>query len=279
MFIGSMLFLCTLLAFVPDHTAGSFFERVWEYIVITFTFNFSGLSAEYGEPIIDVITSRLIVTFKLLGGAVLLTLLFSLPFGIWGALRPKSRIHQVLVYPVYLFSSIPVLIWSMLLLVLVFLGFSMVPLYDDLHGAGLVQGILVLSPPILALAIGDGMLYDTYRNIRTEVRSLLLKPWVKGLKSRGRSLYGHIIRGLVEPLTVSVSSKLTYLISGAIVVEMIFTWQGIGLLILDVLRREGTKDYPLLIAALMVIVILVIIGSFIREFVHIKMNPQNSGGR
>ena len=123
------------------------------------------------------------------------------------------------------------------------------------------------------------MLYDTYRNIRTEVRSLLLKPWVKGLKSRGRSLYGHIIRGLVEPLTVSVSSKLTYLISGAIVVEMIFTWQGIGLLILDVLRREGTKDYPLLIAALMVIVMLVIIGSFIREFVHIKMNPQNSGGR
>ena len=268
LFISSVIVLCILLALFPDNSAGTFYERVFEYMAIAFTLDFGGITPQYGEVLIDRILFSSSITFQLLFGAICTALIISVPLGIIAGLKPDGLLQKFVSYPMYLLSSVPVLIWLMLIVI----GLNWSYIYSDLERAGFGESLLILFPPIFALAVGDGMLYETYRNVRTEVRSLILQPWIKGLKSRGRHLYGHIARGLVEPLFVTVSSKLTYLISGAIIVEAIFTWQGLGFTILDVIRSPA-RDYRLLIAAVMIVIMIVIAASILRDLISVSLNP------
>ncbi len=272
LFVAAVSLLCILLALLPDSTAGKFGERVREYLLITVTFDF-GMSSFYGWPVWDIIFDRAHKTLLLIGYAMGVVMMIALPTGLAGGLNKESKLQQAVVYPIYLLSSIPVLIWATIMMIIAFLGFNTVPVYSNLEGAGFWHSVLIISPPVLALAIGDGMLYDTYRNIRNEIRKLMVQPWIKGLKARGRSVYGHIARGLIEPLTVSLTSKLTYLISGTIIVEYIFNWQGLGLLIWETTTAPGAKDYPVIIAAVLFLISLVIIASIIRDLVHTILNP------
>jgi len=275
LFIAAITLLCILLALLPDSTAGSFGERIREYLVITVTFDF-GMSSFYGWPVWDVIFDRAQTTLTLIGYAIAFVVFISLPIALFDGLNKKSKLSRYIVYPIYLLSSVPVLIWATIMMIIAFIGFQTVPVYSNLEGAGFWQSLFIIFPPVLSLAIGDGMLYDTYRNIRDEIRKLMTQPWVKGLKARGRTVNGHIARGLVEPLTISLTSKLTYLISGTIIVEYIFNWQGLGLLIWETTTAHGAKDYPVIIAAVLFLIFLVIVASVIRDVVHTIFNPHIS---
>lgn len=272
LFVCSIIVLCGLLAVIPDNSAGTPFGRFKEYLALAFSFDF-GLSTQYGSPVADIVANRAQKTILLIFGSMITVLIVAIPLGITTALNSKNRLQKMLLQPLYFLSSIPVLIWGTALWGLSYLGFNMVLFYEDLGDANLMEGLVIVCFPVLALSIGDGMLYDTYRTVRNEVRNLFLQPWIKGLRSRGRSIYGHIARGLIEPLAISFTSKLTYLISGAIVVEFIFNWKGLGMLIWETIRRPGAKDYPVIIAAVIVLIILVILSSFLRDLIHLLMNP------
>lgn len=275
LFVAAITLLCILLALLPDSTAGSFGERIKEYLAITVTFDF-GMSAFYGWPVWNIIFDRAQKTLLLIGYAICVVMTIALPIGLAGGLNRESKLQKAVVYPIYLLSSVPVLIWATIMMIIAFIGFETVPVFSNLEGSGFWQSVMITAPPVLALAIGDGMLYDTYRNIRDEIRKLMVQPWIKGLKARGRNVNGHIARGLVEPLTVSLSSKLTYLISGTIIVEYIFNWQGLGLLIWETTTAPGAKDYPVIIAAVLFLIFLVIAASIIRDVVHAILNPHTS---
>lgn len=272
LFILAMSTICLLIAMIPDRSTGIYSERVTEYLWIAFTFDF-GTSQQFGFPILDIVLDRGQRSLFLIGYTILFVIIVSLPLGISGGLSQKAHFEKIIIYPLYLLSAIPVLIWAILLMLIAILAFNEVPVYQDYLNATLPGKFFYASFPILALSIGDGMLYDTYRSIQAEIRNLTSEPWIKALKSRGRSIKGHVARGLVQPLVISLTSKLTYLISGTIIVEFIFDWEGIGFLIFDIIRTPGAKDYPLLIASIQFIIVLVILVSLIREVVSNQMNP------
>lgn len=272
LFALSMVILCMLIALIPDAAAGAYSERVLEYLQIAFTFSF-GDSQMHGFPVVEIVLDRGGRSLFLIGYSILFVLLVSLPLGISTAVNNKKVFQNIIIYPLYLLSSIPVLIWAIMLMLFAVVSFNEVPIYQDYISASLTGKMFIASLPILSLSIGDGMLYDTYRTVQQEVKNLLSEPWIKALKSRGRSIKGHIARGLTEPLVVALTGKLTYLISGAIIVEFIFDWEGIGFLIFDIIKTPGAKDYQLLVASVQFVTVLVITASLIRDLVSNYMNP------
>lgn len=273
LFVSAMVILCILLSFVPDSTAGRPSSRILNYLKIAFTFDFGMSISNAGFSVVEVVTDRSLKTLYLIAGTLVLTIFIAVPLGVLGAFKSDSKLLELIIKPFYLFSSLPVLIWGLIIWVIVLAGFNKILIYKDLESATMLESLVIVGSPIVALSIGDGMLYDVFKRIRDEINSLIHQSWIKALKSRGRKISGHVARGLVEPLTISLTSKLTYLISGAIIVEFIFDWKGLGMLIFETIMTSGQKDYPLLIASVLVIIILVVFSSIIRDLIHTWLNP------
>ena len=273
LFAGSIFLLCTLLALIPDRYAPGFTERVADYIVMAFTFDF-GISIGTGFPVVVEVFARAYNTFILLFLTNLFVLAVAVPTGILGALYPQNLFQRALVTIIYGLSTIPVLLWATILTLAIFLGLNQVLMLSDYESADWAGKVMIIAPLVFALSIGDGMLYDIYRTVRDQIANLQSEPWMKSLRSRGRSVKGHLSRGLVEPLVTVLSSKLTYLISGTIVVEYIFNWPGLGMLIWDAIADDSNKDYPVIIASVMILIVLVIGSNIAKETTHYLMNPQ-----
>jgi len=129
---------------------------------------------------------------------------------------------------------------------------------------------------IVALIFGDGLLNEVYQTVLIHGDSVIKKPYMKGIKSRNGSFYYHQIRGIIEPAMTLISAKITYLLSGIIVVENIFNWQGLGYLLWISIQREGPKDYGVIAGVSVVMICIVIFFSIISDWLRIKLHPEYS---
>jgi peptide/nickel transport system permease protein len=92
----------------------------------------------------------------------------------------------------------------------------------------------------------------------------------KGLKD-WTVIVSHGLKNALIPIITVIAFRLPYLISGAIVIETVFQWPGLGLLTLDAANH---KDYPLILAITMAVTILVVISSFIADLAYSLVDPR-----
>ena len=271
--VSGLLVVCLLLSFVPDNSApDSVLERFLIYLSIPFSFDF-GYSIHMDVPVGDVVGQGAKITFMLLGMSVGLILAIAIPLGLWVSTK-KNRATDFLTNVIYVVSAIPVLVWASVLMLLYFLLFNMTPIFSDFLEAGIWSKLFIVSPVLLSLVLGDGTLFEVYRKVKDESQRILNEPWIKGVKTRGGNVSYHLSRGLVEPVYITITDKLTYLFSGIIVVEFIFNWFGLGFIIWTGLMTPGEKDYPVIIAAITVIIIFVVVVAMIRESIKLIMHPE-----
>lgn len=271
--LGGITLICILLALVPEPGDRSFFSRVWSNLFIVIFFDYD-LSILRGIEISVIVLDASKKTFILVFLTVMLSIILSIPAALKSSMNMGGPIFNIVMNTVRIISTIPVLIWATVLLFLAFIFFGVVPIYADLESDLLGVKILVILLPVTALTLGDGMIIDMYNRIKHDTLVLMQQPWIKGLKARGVSIRYHIARGMVLPVFNSVSSKITFLISGAIIVEYIFSWQGLGFLIWQAMITPGIKDYPLILACTKMLLLLVFIISVSREFLEYSLKPQ-----
>jgi len=268
----SVIFICVLLALIPDITADNYALRFKSYFITAVTFNYD-ISLARGFYISELVIDASQKTFLLIFVTLITVIMISLVIIILESLFNQNYILQIIVTVIKTISTLPVLIWASLLIFFAFIIWNAVPVYADLESDSLWIKTLVIALPVISLSLGDGMLMDFYLKIKNELSSLNQQQWVKSLRARGISTLKHKIRSLIVPIFNLVSSKITYLISGSIIVEYIFSWQGLGFLIWQVLMTPGAKDYPLLLACCKVLLITVIIISLIRDYIDFTLNP------
>lgn len=267
-----LLVLCALIALIPDSREGSYLLRIANYTKIIFTLDF-GFSSQYGFTIKELILNRaqstLLLMLMSLFTLTLLTILLSLTL----AKKPKSRIANVFELIINYFSSVPYLIYALLFLFMSFWVFKSVPVLSEFDRSDLLNKSLILLLPTMTLAIGDGIFFDCYMKMKNAIERLYQETWLRSAKAKGNNVTYHLLRGLVEPIATIISSKIAYLLSGSIIVEFIFTWQGIGLLLWETITYQGERDYPLLLATISTILIFVFVVSFIRDLISVYLNP------
>jgi peptide/nickel transport system permease protein len=226
-----------------------------------------GQSIQLGQPVLQAILQRLPVTAELGIASLLFSLILAVPLGVTAATHRNGRADWIVNVASLFGIAVPGFVLG-LVLILVFAVFirvfppgGYVPLTEDPLG-----NLRDLVLPMITL--GTGAVAVNLRQIRASMLEVLHQDyvrtaWAKGLR-RGRVYYVHALRNALMPLLTIVGLQVGAILAGAVVVETIFLWPGIGLLAVQSIL---SKDFPtvqgvVLLAALsyMVVNLLVDIG-------------------
>lgn len=274
-FFTTMILFCFLITFLPDSSAidKTQFERFTEYLTILATLDF-GYSTYYGDPIWEIVVDSGIKTLFLIFSAILFIILLAIPLSLYTAFNENRLFARWIKKSLFIISSIPILVVAIAIVALSVGFLGIMPEFNLFYDGDKIQKWIVLTLPVIAIILGDGILFSVFETLTEKIKKISKEPWIKGIQARGGDIKKHILRGVTETLIVSVSGKATFLISGIIVVELVFNWHGLGFVLLDIFSSTGQKDYPLLIAVMMLILLFVQFSGFIRTFTLVKMNPE-----
>ena len=237
---------------------------------VSYRFGFSVLPSEdletIGKPVIDIVLDRLPATFLLAAVAMGLAVPTGILMGMIAAARPRS-VADRLVSVVALAGVSIVQFWLGLMLIVLFavhLGW--------LPTGGYGGPAHVVLPALTLAARPIGRIAQITRSAMLDE---LAKPYVVTARAKGapetRIVFLHALRNAAVPILTMVGDELSALLTGAILVEKIFAWPGVGLLIIDSLMRS---DLPLIQASIAVVAALVIIVNLLVDLAYRVVNPR-----
>jgi peptide/nickel transport system permease protein len=196
-----------------------------------------GTSVRTGAPVAELILARLPATLQLAGVSLVLALLISVPVGIVTAVKQHTFIDHGGRIFAFLGASMPSF-WLALLLIFLFavkLGWLPALGYGELRH-------LVL--PALVLSLGIAPVYA--RLLRSSMIEVLSKPYVVAARAKGVReqvvIMHHALRNALIPFVTVFGISLAHLLGGAVVIETIFAWPGVGKLIVDAILA---RDFPI----------------------------------
>lgn len=193
-------------------------------------------------------TSRtLVLTF----GSLFVSLLLSLPLGIFSALRRDSKSLKFLTGLTDLICSTPVFVTAY---IFILLGIKI--FHQNFAAVGGERSSFAPLIMFLALGLGNGTVSEIMRHTREETIRVLEQNYFKAAVARGVNLTRHLAKSLLIPFLNVVSSRVVYLVSGAVVVESVFNWKGIGKWSWD---SALGGNYPVVMSVTLVMIVFVLL--------------------
>ena len=215
-----------------------------------------GLSMRDRSPAIELVLERIPATLQLTIPALLLKLCIGIPAGIYAALHRDSAIDRGVIFLAILGFTIPSFVMGLVLVLIFAVTWHVLPS----GGIGTWQHAIL---PALTMSIGGiGILARFSRSAMIEVMG---QPYIRTASAKGVRWHdvvrGHALPNAAVPIVTIVGFMVGSVISGAVVVETIFSWPGIGrLLIVSVANRDlaVVQCILLMIAAVMVVSNLIV---------------------
>lgn len=241
-----------------------------------------GLSLTSYRPVRDLIFQRLPNTLLLTTTALGLSLLIAVPLGVVAAVRRNSVFDQTAVVTTTIADAVPSF-WLGLLLILFFsvearnLGLPALPSSgaQSVGDGGLIDRLQHLILPVTTLVVLQVAFWMRY--VRGQMLEVLSQDYVrtaraKGLR-RGRILFVHAFRNALLPLVTLFGASLPGLFAGATLVEVIFSWPGMGLLAVD---AATGRDYTLIMGTVLFLSVLTILANLLADILYAVIDPRIS---
>jgi nickel transport system permease protein len=225
-----------------------------------------GVSWVTGQPVLGEILYYLPATLKLTGMSLLLTIVFSVPLGVLAALRKDGWADHLIRAFAFMGVSMPSF-WFAYLLIFVFaVTLNLLPPM----GMG---GLAHLIMPATALALMSTAINTRFLRAsmleNMHARSVLYAR-ARGLPER-RVIWGHVFRNSLVPVVTSIGMHLGELIGGAVVVEVIFAWPGVGrYAVMSIFNR----DFPVLQCFLLVMTVVFVLCNLLVDILYAWIDPR-----
>ncbi len=247
--------------------------QYWDWLTSIVTRGDFGESLISSRPIAPEIAQRLPATLTLALAALLIGLTIALPLGVVSALRPGSKTDL----GASVFSQIGVSVpdfWMGILLILLFaeiLGWLPSSGYAPLsEGLGPYLSHLVL--PALTAGIVSGSIMARF--VRSAMLEVMGLDYVRTARAKGlveRSVVGkHVLRNAAIPIVTIIGLQMATLLSSVVVVEIIFSWPGLGSL---ALTSTLQRDYPTLQAAVLVSATIFTVINLLTDLSYVFLDP------
>ncbi|NQU63450.1 MAG: ABC transporter permease [SAR324 cluster bacterium] len=239
-----------------------------------------GISYTHNQPVIDLILERLPATLLLVCTAFLLAIFLGSVLGIIAAQKPNSLFnHFVTVISLSGYAA-PVFWTGLMLLIAFSYYFPIFPAFGmrtvGLNGTTLEElwdVIKHLILPVLTLASVYLAVYS--RLARASMMDVLGSDYIRTARSKGLSqrvvVYKHALKNALLPVVTMAGLQFAQLIAGAVVVETVFSWPGIGQLAFNSILR---RDHPLLLGILFLSTIMVVVANLITDFTYRILDPR-----
>ena len=252
----------------------------FEYLRNSLTGNFGASFSQGGTPVATVIAHDLPWTLGLVGLSTILGFVFGTALGAIAAWRRGGRLDNVLPPSFIIISAFPY-VWVGLLCIWFFSftlnwlpyegGFNQTssPAFGDI----LIHAILP-AVTIVITSIGGWILTMRNNMITVVAEDYVKMARAKGLKNQ-RILWQYAGRNALLPNLTGFAMSLGFVISGAILVEDVFNYPGVGFLLLQAVNAE---DYPLMQALFLLITVAVLIAIFCADVATAILDPRTRGG-
>jgi peptide/nickel transport system permease protein len=233
-----------------------------------------GRSYKAQMPVLELIGQRLPATLWLSAGALLFSLLLAIPLGVLAAVKRNSWLDFTAMGLAIFGISIPNF-WAGIMLALVFAVYlRWLPSIGYVSPAtDLRQSLEHLILP--AITLGLSLAGTTSRLTRSSLLEELGKDYVRTARGKGIAeravLLGHALRNALIPTVTMIGLQMGFLIGGAVVVETVFAWPGIGLLVVDSIFG---RDYPVVQGIVLLIAVLVVVVNLAVDVIYTFLDPR-----
>ncbi len=219
--------------------------------------------------VLDQILKALPYTLKMAGASLLLTLCISIPVGILTAAMQNSKFDYVVRVMAFVGNALPNFIIALCLMFIFSYRLGWIPVLATTKPIGLVL-------PALTLALVMASRY--IRQIRAAMLDELGKGYVVGLRSRGLSettiLYKNVLKNIMVTVITLTGISLGSLLGGTVIVETVFTWPGLGSLIMEGISQ---RDYPVVQAVIVWMAAAFMVVNLLTDISYTVFNPKIKG--
>lgn len=239
-----------------------------------------GFSFVDNQPVSNVITDRFPATIELFSTSLALALVVAIIIGVVSAITQRSVTDYTLTTLSYFGISMPIFLFGLLAQDLFGVYLHWLPtsgsqtfgyVFDPV--SGFLDHLYHLILPMLVLSITFVAGWSRY--MRASTIEVVKQDYIRTARAKGVApvplLVRHALRNSVIPLITVVAIDFGAVAGGAAITEGIFAWHGMGLLFIDSL---GSRDYPVLLAMLMIGAVFVIVFNLIADILYAVMDPR-----
>ncbi|AJY45060.1 ABC transporter permease [Martelella endophytica] len=225
-----------------------------------------GVSVVQRVPVIDIVASRLPYTIELAAGALVVAIGFGIPAGIIMATVRGGVIERVLTAIVVTGQSVPTFLSGILLIFI----FGVTLRWLPTSGSGTFSALIMPS-----IALGALSMSTFARMTRIAILDELGKDYVRAGRARGLSMekivVRHVLRNASIPVITIAALEIGNLLAGAVIIETVFAWPGIGQLAIQSIQ---SRDFLVVQLIVLLISVVYVLTSVLADFIYVVVDPR-----
>jgi peptide/nickel transport system permease protein len=236
-----------------------------------------GTSVRFGQPVTEVIKDRLPYTLAMVGGAIALSTVLGTAFGVVAAWKRGKRLDVGALASIIFLDSTPIFWLGMLLLGIFAVQLGWFPIFgaaspgqDSIFSLDTFQHLVLPVTTLTLGTLGGVFIIARYTMVGTLNEDYIRMAEASGLSQR-RILFAHAMPNSLLPVVTIVMLNVGFLFSGAVVVETVFSYPGLGRLMFEgVLAR----DYPLLQGSFLLLAVGVVLANLFADLLYPVIDPR-----
>ena len=229
-----------------------------------------GQSMRGGGTALDLVLSRIPATLMLTLPALLMKLAIGIPAGVYAALHRDSAIDRAVMITAVAGYTVPSFVLGLVLVQFFAIWLSWLPT----GGAGGLQHIIL---PIITLGVGGAAVLARF--VRSAMLEVLGQPYIRTASAKGipwpSVVRGHALPNAAIPTVTIVGFMVGNLIAGSVVIESVFSWPGLGnLLVVSV----ASRDLAVVQCILLLVAVAMVFSNLVVDFLYGVLDPRLSNG-
>ena len=235
-----------------------------------------GYRSDNGEPVSEAIATHIGPTLELMGTGTLIGIILGILLGVISAVYQYSAFDLVLTVLAFLGLSLPAFLAGLLGLYLFSIQLGWFPSGGiQTPGAppSLGQNLLHLALPALLLSINQ--IAQVMRYTRASLLEVIAQDYVRTARAKGaggvRVIFRHALRNALLPVITIIGASIPNLVGGAVFLETIFAWPGMGQLFLTAVQG---RDYSLIMGMTLMLAIVVLLANLLTDLAYAVADPR-----
>ena len=234
-----------------------------------------GYSMKSFQPVAEMIGKHIWPTLLLMGSSFIVGLLIALPAGVYSATHQYTKRDYAVVTASFIGTAVPSFFLALLFIYIFNIqlgwlpGSGMTTLGTD---GGFLDVLRHLIMPMMVLAVG--MAGTNIRYIRSAVLEILGKDYLRTARAKGigrrKVTVRHALRNALVTVVTIFGMQLPMLLGGAVIVEQVFSWPGLGLMTMSAINA---RDYPVIMGVCLLSAVVVLLGNLLTDILYAVVDP------
>ena len=242
---------------------------IWKQYIRSFTGLFqgdAGTSYYFSRPVTELFAERIGMTASLGAGSLIIAILIGIPMGVFAAIKRDSIFDRICIGITVIGNTVPSFVLGIMLIFIFSLTLRVLPS----GSTGTWQHYIM---PMMTLAVEP--MSTIARLTRTALLEVTGQDYLDCVRAKGinekKVVVKHALRNALIPVVTVMGSQLSILIGGAVIIENVFAWPGMGTLIITAAQR---RDFPVVQYGILLIVVFVSVVNFFVDISYGFLDPR-----